>query len=165
MYSDIFCRVYNEFGWNYYPEAFGQQLLLWLERHGLRPKNSMDLGCGTGVLCEILQNSGIRASGMDFSSGMIEIARRRNPEIAYQVADMITFCPNEQYDLVTCTGDALNHIRALEDVRRIFHLRYSERKRGVRRRTVRNGFQRNDPRVVSNDAAGGKSGDAHNPRV
>lgn len=120
LYSDIFCRVYNEFGWNYYPEAFGQQLLLWLERHGLRPKNSMDLGCGTGVLCEILQNSGIRASGMDFSSGMIEIARRRNPEIAYQVADMITFCPNEQYDLVTCTGDALNHIRALEDVRRIF---------------------------------------------
>ena len=27
MYSDIFCKVYNEFGWNYYPEAFGEQLL------------------------------------------------------------------------------------------------------------------------------------------
>lgn len=120
LYSDIFCRVYNEFGWNYYPEAFGQQLLLWLERRGVCPKSSMDLGCGTGVLCEILQKSGIRASGMDFSFGMIEIARGRNPAIAYQVADMITFCPNEQYDLVTCTGDALNHIRALEDVRRIF---------------------------------------------
>ena len=26
MYSDVFCKVYNEFGWNYYPEAFGQQL-------------------------------------------------------------------------------------------------------------------------------------------
>ena len=23
MYSDVFCKVYNEFGWNYYPEAFG----------------------------------------------------------------------------------------------------------------------------------------------
>ena len=31
MYSDVFCKVYNEFGWNYYPEAFGQQLLLWRE--------------------------------------------------------------------------------------------------------------------------------------
>ena len=27
MYSDIFCKVYNEFGWNYYPEIFGEQLL------------------------------------------------------------------------------------------------------------------------------------------
>ena len=120
MYSDVFCKVYNEFGWNYYPEIFGGQLLTWLQRHNVQPKNSMDLGCGTGILCEILQKSGIRAAGMDFSSGMIEIARRGNREISYEVADMITFCPDEQFDLVTCTGDALNHIRALCDVKRIF---------------------------------------------
>ena len=120
MYSDVFCKVYNEFGWNYYPEIFGQQLLTWLQRRGIRPKESMDLGCGTGVLCEILAQAGIRAAGMDFSSGMIEIARQGNPEISYQVADMITFCPDQQFDLVTCTGDALNHIRQLSDIRKIF---------------------------------------------
>lgn len=120
MYSDVFCKVYNEFGWNYYPEIFGQQLLTWLERHNVKPKNSMDLGCGTGILCRVLHGSGIRAAGMDFSSGMIEIARRENPEISYEVADMITFCPDARYDLVTCTGDALNHIRQLSDVKRIF---------------------------------------------
>ena len=32
MYSDVFCKVYNEFGWTYYPEIFGQQLLLWQEK-------------------------------------------------------------------------------------------------------------------------------------
>ena len=32
MYSDIFCKVYNEFGWNYYPEVFAEQLLQWLRR-------------------------------------------------------------------------------------------------------------------------------------
>ena len=120
MYSDVFCKVYNEFGWNYYPEIFGEQLLTWLQRHNFRPKNSMDLGCGTGILCEILHNSGIRAAGMDFSSGMIEIAKTGNSEITYEVADMITFCPDTQYDLVTCTGDALNHIPSLSDVKRIF---------------------------------------------
>ena len=31
----------------------------------------LDLGCGTGVLCEILREHGIRAAGMDFSAGMI----------------------------------------------------------------------------------------------
>ena len=120
MYSDVFCKVYNEFGWNYYPEIFGQQLLEWMRRQKFAPKTSMDLGCGTGILCEILQNSGIQAAGMDFSSGMIEIARQGNPEISYEVADMITFCPQTQFDLVTCTGDALNHIRQLTDIQKIF---------------------------------------------
>ena len=120
MYSDVFCKVYNEFGWNYYPEIFGEQLLEWMKRHRFQPKNSMDLGCGTGILCEILHSSGIKAAGMDFSAGMIEIARQGNPEIPYEVADMITFCPDAQFDLVTCTGDALNHIRKLSDIEKIF---------------------------------------------
>lgn len=120
MYSDLFCKVYNAFGWNYYPEIFGQQLLLWLERHHVQPKTCLDLGCGTGILCEILHQNGIKASGMDFSSGMIDIARQGNPEIRYEVADMITYCPETQFDLVTCTGDALNHIRQLSDIRKIF---------------------------------------------
>ena len=120
MYSDVFCKVYNEFGWNYYPEIFGEQLLIWLKRKGLSPKNSMDLACGTGVLCRILQAEGIRAAGMDFSSGMIDIARQESPYIPYEMADMITYRPEARFDLVTCTGDAINHIPDLEDVRRIF---------------------------------------------
>ena len=120
MYSDVFCKVYNEFGWNYYPEAFGQQLLTWLERQDKKPGTALDLGCGTGILCEILHRSGIRVRGMDFSAGMIEIARKGSPEIIYEVADMITYCPSETFDLVTCTGDALNHIRQSSDIRRIF---------------------------------------------
>ena len=62
MYSDVFCKVYNEFGWNYYPEIFGEQLLVWLERRNIKPQNSMDLGCGTGILCEILHKNGISAN-------------------------------------------------------------------------------------------------------
>ena len=125
MYSDVFCKVYNEFGWNYYPEIFGEQLLQWLDSNGVRPKSSMDLACGTGILCEILHKNGIRASGMDFSSGMIEIARQGNPDIRYEVADMITYRPHAQFDLVTCTGDAVNHISDLADVERIFQNVYA----------------------------------------
>ena len=120
MYSDVFCKVYNEFGWNYYPEIFGEQLLEWLRRNGIQPKTSMDLACGTGILCRILREHDIAASGMDFSSGMIAIARENDPEGAYDVADMITYRPDAKFDLVTCTGDALNHIPKLEDVEQIF---------------------------------------------
>ena len=120
MYSDVFCKVYNEFGWNYYPEIFGEYLLRWLDQHSITPRTSMDLACGTGILCQILHNRGIRAAGMDFSSGMIDIARESSPEIPYDVADMITYRPDSHYDLVTCTGDAINHIGNLSDVEKIF---------------------------------------------
>ena len=125
MYSDVFCKVYNEFGWNYYPEIFGEQLLQWLERNRLTPKNAMDLACGTGILCQILDKAGIQASGMDFSSGMIAIAKENSPHIHYDVADMITYRPDAQYDLVTCTGDAVNHIAELSNVEKIFQNVYA----------------------------------------
>lgn len=120
MYSDLFCRVYNEFGWNYYPEIFGQQLLCWLEQKGLKPKTALDLACGTGILCQILHENGMEVSGMDFSTGMIEIARQGSGAIHYDVADMITYRPEKRFDLVTCTGDAINHIGDLSNVEKIF---------------------------------------------
>ena len=119
MYSDVFCKVYNEFGWNYVPEAFSEQLLKWLAKNKIKVKTSMDLACGTGVLCEILHEHGIQTAGMDFSEGMIEIAKQRNPEIPYEIADMIQYRPEKSFDLVTCTGDALNHIMDLKDVEQI----------------------------------------------
>lgn len=120
MYSEAFCKVYNEFGWNYFPEAFGEQLLLWIEENHAVVRTGMDLACGTGVLCEILHTHGIQAAGMDLSEGMIAIARKRSPAIAYEVADMVSYRPQKSFDLVTCTGDALNHIISLADVAQIF---------------------------------------------
>ena len=125
MYSDVFCKVYNEFGWNYYPEIFGEQLLKWLERNAVQPKTAMDLACGTGILCGILHRAGVKASGMDFSSGMIEIARENCPGLHFDVADMITYRPDKQFDLVTCTGDAVNHIPELFNVKKIFENVYA----------------------------------------
>ena len=125
MYSDIFCKVYNEFGWNYYPEAFGEQLLTWLSRRGIAVRTALDLACGTGVLCRILKNAGIESRGMDFSQGMIAIARAESPDIPYDVADMTIYRPDMQFDLVTCTGDAVNHIPDLNDVAKIFQNVYA----------------------------------------
>ena len=125
MYSSAFCKVYNEFGWNYFPEAFGEQLLQWLRQQNITVRSSLDLGCGTGVLCEILHAQGIEAAGMDLSDGMIAIARERNPSIHYDVADMVTYRPDRRFDLVTCTGDALNHIERMEDIGQIFRNVYA----------------------------------------
>lgn len=120
MYSEVFCKVYNEFGWNYYPEAFGEQLLQWIAQSGVTFRSAMDLGCGTGILCDILSRSGIDAWGTDLSESMISVARENFPGLHFEVADMTCYRPDRQFDLVTCTGDALNHIMAVSDLEKIF---------------------------------------------
>lgn len=120
MYGHLFCRVYNEFGWNEYPRVFGEALLKRLERDGAAVRAALDLGCGTGVLCEVLHDHGIETLGIDLSPEMIAIARKRSPGLQYQVGDMLSLDLEERFDLVTCTGDALNHITDSGGLRRVF---------------------------------------------
>ena len=65
MYSSLFCRLYNEFGWNEYPRVLAGQLLQWLNQRGATAGTALDLGCGTGVLCETLHENGIGAQDFD----------------------------------------------------------------------------------------------------
>jgi SAM-dependent methyltransferase len=73
----------------------------------------LDLGCGTGqVLLQLspLIDSGV---GLDFSSAMIECARRctRGSQLRFCVDDVVRFCSHcdEHYDLVLLIG-VLAHI-------------------------------------------------------
>lgn len=120
MYGSAFCRVYNEFGWNVYPQEFARQLLVYLAQNGRAVRSVLDLGCGTGVLCREMTENGIQAAGVDLSEGMIAIARQQAPDAAFFVGDMVTFRPEERFDLVTCTGDALNHLFDPADIQRVF---------------------------------------------
>ena len=56
MYSDLFSRVYDAFGWNYYPEEFAVLLQRWMEKNQIRVQSMLDIGCGTGVLCSYRRN-------------------------------------------------------------------------------------------------------------
>ena len=73
MYNHLFCRVYNAFGWNEYPRVFGEALLQWLRLNGVHAASALDLGCGTGVLCETLHDAGIDTLGVDLSQEMIAV--------------------------------------------------------------------------------------------
>ena len=118
MYGKEFCKVYNEFGWNYYPESFGEQLIEWLKLYHFNPRTMLDIGCGTGVLCEIMMDQGLDTVGIDLSEEMINIASKGRG--FYETANMITYKPDRFFDLVTCTGDALNHLTSLSDIEEVF---------------------------------------------
>jgi 2-polyprenyl-3-methyl-5-hydroxy-6-metoxy-1,4-benzoquinol methylase len=79
----------------------------------LRPDMSLcELGCGTGWLSRFAARQGVRAVGYDISPGMVEIAReeaaREGLDIRYEVADMETLEPDQQFD-TALLYDALHH--------------------------------------------------------
>lgn len=125
MYSDIFSKVYDAFGWNYYPESFAEILLQWIKEQKLSIKNMLDLGCGTGVLCGIMEEHGIQTKGMDLSYGMVAMAKEKYPHIPFEQGNMIDWKPERCYDLVTSTCDAINHILEEEDIRKVMQNVYS----------------------------------------
>ena len=63
--------------------------------------NALDFGCGTGRLCQELFERGIRASGIDISAEMIEVAKTNSASgIQYFVGGEEQIPSNENYDLV-----------------------------------------------------------------
>ena len=47
----------------------------------------LDVACGQGILCRRLAAVGAKVTGVDAAPKLIETARKRSPEITYQVAD------------------------------------------------------------------------------
>lgn len=101
---------------------------------GLSGDRALDLACGTGKSTELLVDAGYRVQGCDISPGMIEVARRKLPEIAEDlfVADMRELPDISEVDLVLCLDDAINYVLSREDLIEVF--------RGVRRALRPGGF-------------------------
>lgn len=49
----------------------------------------LDVGCGTGLATSELARLGVEVSGLDLSPGMLEVARRRLPEVTFEVGSML----------------------------------------------------------------------------
>jgi demethylmenaquinone methyltransferase / 2-methoxy-6-polyprenyl-1,4-benzoquinol methylase len=79
---------------------------------GLEPGGVVvDLACGTGDLCRVLQAAGMRPVGMDLSFGMLAAARTTAP---LAQADALALpVPPGSVDGITC-GFALRNLAALE---------------------------------------------------
>jgi SAM-dependent methyltransferase len=48
----------------------------------------LDIGCGPGHVAKYLSDHGVKAAGLDFSPGMVELARKLNPDLEFTAGDM-----------------------------------------------------------------------------
>lgn len=84
----------------------------------------LDAGCGTGRCLEPIIRAGAEPVGMDFSEGMLAVARRRNPGVTLMTADLQSEFPfgDGEFDAVLCAliGEHLDEpLFALRQMRRV----------------------------------------------
>ncbi len=91
-----------------------------LARLGKKAELVCDLACGTGTLTDILARRGYDMIGIDLSPEMLDMARRKNPDILFLNQDMREFELYGTVDALLCMTDSLNYITGEADLFAIF---------------------------------------------
>lgn len=120
---------YNSFA-NAYDRVMGARvdeakvLERLLKRHAPGAKTLLELGCGSGSLIKVLQKS-YSCVGIDLSSGMIKVAKKKAPRSQFMVGDITSFQLNEKFDAIICAFDTINHILTFGKWQQVFRRAHS----------------------------------------
>lgn len=103
--------VYDAFTAHHDYDGWLADLLVILERNGLRGKRLLDVGCGTGKSFLPLLPQGWQVTGCDLSPSMLALAREKAGDAArLAVADMRELPRFGEFDLAWALDDAINYL-------------------------------------------------------
>ena len=124
-YSD-FARVYDIFMDNVEYEKWAEYLIGSLKEYGIEDGIVLELGCGTGVMTELLAESGYDMIGVDNSEEMLGEAMEKRAEsgheILYLEQDMREFELYGTVKAIVSICDSMNYITEDEDLLEVFKL-------------------------------------------
>lgn len=124
-YSD-FATVYDIFMDETPYEAWKEHIQDILERYGITDGLVLELGCGTGTLTQLLQDSGYDMIGVDNSQEMLAIAMEKKEQsgkdILYLNQDMREFELYGTVRAVISVCDSVNYLLEKEDLIKTFRL-------------------------------------------
>src|SRR5918998_228728 len=99
-----------------YAAASGQLVSL-LQQRNPNAETLLDVACGTGKHLENLRDQ-YQVEGLDLNPEMLEIARRRCPDVSFHQGDMANFNLGRTFDVVTCLFSAIGYVKTLDNLQR-----------------------------------------------
>jgi SAM-dependent methyltransferase len=107
-YRDDLAYIHDA-GFGGFARAAGPVLVQALRRSRIKDGLVIDLGCGSGILSEVVSEAGYNVLGIDISDAMVEQARRRVPQGQFRVESLLTA------DLPRCVavaaiGECINYL-------------------------------------------------------
>lgn len=121
-----FARVYDMFMDNVDYDQWSDYLIGQLKKYGIHDGLVLDLGCGTGVMTELLSAAGYDMIGVDNSEEMLGQAIEKREEsghdILYLCQDMQEFELYGTVRAIVSVCDCLNYITEEEELLQVFKL-------------------------------------------
>ena len=78
-------------------------------------KTILDIACGTAEHHKYLKDN-FEVDGIDINEKLIEIARLKNLNGSYSVADMTNFDLHKKYDVIICLFSSIGYLRTLDTI-------------------------------------------------
>ncbi|MCM8784124.1 MAG: class I SAM-dependent methyltransferase [Candidatus Omnitrophica bacterium] len=98
-----------------------------------KPKDILDLGCGTGNHSLELIKRGYRVTGIDISKDMVKIAKEKLNKAGlrgkFLVKDITNYRPRKKIDVVISLFAVINYITEIKSLRQLFKNVYASLKR------------------------------------
>jgi ubiquinone/menaquinone biosynthesis C-methylase UbiE len=96
----------------------------YLSLAGSPPQSVLDLGCGTGLLCNAYAAQGHEVTGVDPSSEMLAIARQKphGQDIEWVQSSAQTYQSDKRFDLIIMTGHAFQVLLSDGDILAAFRV-------------------------------------------
>jgi SAM-dependent methyltransferase len=113
---DAFAYAYDAALGRRFFTAARQLLGELLERYPTAKRSHLDLACGTGLALEFFRSLGWRATGVDASVPMLQIARGRVPDARLIAGDLRALPLRGRFARITCLYDSLNHLLEREQL-------------------------------------------------
>lgn len=122
-------RVYDLMGADEHSVMMTEYCQKIFQRFKIRPKNVLDLCCGTGTALEIFADWGYTVAGLDQSAAMLAVAAKKLkgrkiklyqkslPKFKLLDAHGKSTC---RFDLVTCFYDSLNYLKNARELKASF---------------------------------------------
>lgn len=134
MYSKL-ANYYDELGWSKNASLELDLINNVLIENNVVPETLCDLGCGTGELLSLLNESydDLEMIGIDLSDDMISVAKKKlkdNKKAKLVTGDMRSFKLAKRVDAITCMYDTINHLLKKEYWRDSFKCIYDSLKYG-----------------------------------
>jgi predicted TPR repeat methyltransferase len=82
-------------------------------------KTVLELGCGTGSVLKRLAKD-YEVTGLDLSRKMLAIAKRKTPKARLYHRDMVRFRLPQQFDVICCVFDSINHVLSFTGWKNMF---------------------------------------------
>lgn len=104
-----------------------------LASNGVKGKQILDIGCGTGILSAMLAKKGADVTGVDLSKEMLEVAQQRAKSLGLAVKflneAMQELEVDRLYDAAIIPIDSLNYVLQPEEVQETFRRIYQALKK------------------------------------